>query len=109
AGIAIARLLLAAGYNNISLVSLEGVVCEGEDWMNPTQQDIATQTNNTHIQGDLNDVIVQADVFIGVSGPNALSSAQIATMNDNPIIFALANPVPEIYPEDARAAGATVI
>lgn len=109
AGIAIARLLLAAGYNNISLVSLDGVVCEGEDWMNPTQQDIATQTNNAHIQGDLNDVIVQADVFIGVSGPNALSSAQIATMNDNPIIFALANPVPEIYPEDARAAGATVI
>lgn len=109
AGIAIARLLLAAGYNNISLVSVEGVVCEGADWMNPAQQDIATQTNSAHIQGDLNDVIVQADVFIGVSGPNALSSAHIATMNENPIIFALANPVPEIYPEDARAAGATVI
>lgn len=109
AGIAIARLLLAAGYNNIALVSLEGVVCEGADWMNPAQQDIATQTNSAHIQGDLNDVIVQADVFIGVSGPNALSSAQIATMQDNPIIFALANPVPEIYPEDARAADATVI
>lgn len=109
AGIAIARLLLAAGYNNISLVSLEGVVCEGADWMNPAQQDIATQTNSAHIQGDLNDVIVQADVFIGVSGPNALSSTHIATMNENPIIFALANPVPEIYPEDARAAGATVI
>lgn len=109
AGIAIARLLLAAGYNNISLVSLEGVVCEGADWMNPAQQDIATQTNSAHIQGDLNDVIVHADVFIGVSGPNALSSAHIATMNENPIIFALANPVPEIYPEDARAAGATVI
>ena len=109
AGIAIARLLLAAGYNNISLVSLEGVVCEGADWMNPAQQNIATQTNSAHIQGDLNDVIVHADVFIGVSGPNALSSAHIATMNENPIIFALANPVPEIYPEDARAAGATVI
>lgn len=109
AGIAIARLLLAAGYNNISLVSLEGVVCEGADWMNPAQQDIATQTNSAHIQGDLNDVIVHADVFIGVSGPNALSSAHIATMNENPIIFALANPVPEIYPEDARSAGATVI
>ncbi|MBK3719117.1 NAD-dependent malic enzyme [Staphylococcus arlettae] len=109
AGIAIARLLLAAGYNNISLVSLEGVVCEGADWMNPAQQDIAKQTNSAHIQGDLNDVIVQADVFIGVSGPNALSSTHIATMNENPIIFALANPVPEIYPEDARAAGATVI
>lgn len=109
AGIAIARLLLAAGYNNISLVSLEGVVCEGADWMNPAQEDIATQTNSAHIQGDLNDVIVQADVFIGVSGPNALSSTHIATMNENPIIFALANPVPEIYPEDALAAGATVI
>lgn len=109
AGIAIARLLLAAGYNNISLVSLEGVVCEGADWMNPAQQNIATQTNSAHIQGDLNDVIVHADVFIGVSGPNILSSAHIATMNENPIIFALANPVPEIYPEDARAAGATVI
>ena len=109
AGIAIARLLLAAGYNNISLVSLEGVVCEGADWMNPAQQNIATQTNSAHIQGDLNDVIVHADVFIGVSGPNVLSSAHIATMNENPIIFALANPVPEIYPEDARAARATII
>lgn len=109
AGIAIAKLLLEAGYSNISLVSLEGVLCRGESWLNATQNDIATRTNLTEQRGTLDDVIEHADVFIGVSGPLALTQAHIKTMRANPIIFALANPVPEIYPEDAIAAGAAVV
>ncbi|MDH9159749.1 NAD(P)-dependent malic enzyme [Staphylococcus succinus] len=109
AGIAIAKLLLEAGYSNISLVSLEGVLCRGESWLNAIQNDIATRTNLTEQRGTLDDVIEHADVFIGVSGPLALTQAHIKTMRANPIIFALANPVPEIYPEDAIAAGAAVV
>ncbi|PTK91198.1 NAD(P)-dependent malic enzyme [Staphylococcus gallinarum] len=109
AGIAIAKLLLEAGYTDITLVSLEGVVCEGETWMNTAQQDIAQRTNRTHQRGNLTQVIDGADVFIGVSGPKMLTQAHIKSMNDQPIIFALANPVPEIYPEEALAAGAAVV
>lgn len=109
AGIAIAKLLLEAGYTDITLVSLEGVVCEGETWMNTAQQDIAQRTNRTHQRGNLTQVIDGADVFIGVSGPKVLTQAHIKSMNDQPIIFALANPVPEIYPEEALAAGAAVV
>lgn len=109
AGIAIAKLLLEAGYTDITLVSLEGVVCEGENWMNTAQQDIAQRTNRTHQRGNLTQVIDGADVFIGVSGPKVLTQAHIKSMNDQPIIFALANPVPEIYPEEALAAGAAVV
>lgn len=109
AGIAIAKLLLEAGYTDITLVSLEGVVCEGETWMNTAQQDIAQRTNRTHQRANLTQVIDGADVFIGVSGPKVLTQAHIKSMNDQPIIFALANPVPEIYPEEALAAGAAVV
>lgn len=109
AGIAIAKLLLEAGYTDITLVSLEGVVCEGETWMNTAQQDIAQRTNRTHQRGNLTQVIDGADVFIGVSAPKVLNQAHIKSMNDQPIIFALANPVPEIYPEEALAAGAAVV
>lgn len=109
AGIAIAKLLLEAGYTDITLVSLEGVVCEGETWMNTAQQDIAQRTNRTHQRGNLTQVIDGADVFIGVSAPKVLTQAHIKSMNDQPIIFALANPVPEIYPEEALAAGAAVV
>lgn len=109
AGIAIAQLLLEAGYTDITLVSLEGVVCEDESWMNTAQCEIAQRTNLTHQRGNLTQVIDCADVFIGVSGPSALTQAHIKSMNDQPIIFALANPVPEIYPEEALAAGAAVV
>ena len=109
AGIAIAKLLLEAGYNNITLVSLEGVLNKSETWMNSAQQDIATYTNPERSTGTLDDVIQNADVFIGVSGPKALTKDHVQSMNDNPVVFALANPTPEIYPEEAIEAGATII
>jgi malate dehydrogenase (oxaloacetate-decarboxylating) len=109
AGIAIAKLLLQAGVQHISLVSLEGVVCEGEAWMNPAQEEIAKLTNRDKIQGTLSDIISGADVFIGVSGPGALTGELVRTMNQDAIVLAMANPTPEIFPEEALAAGAKVV
>lgn len=109
AGIAIARLLLTAGVQHISLVSLEGVVCEGEAWMNSAQEEMAKLTNREKIHGTLKDVISGADVFIGVSGPGALTGELVQTMNRDAIVLAMANPTPEIFPEEALAAGAKVV
>ncbi|MFY2153864.1 NAD(P)-dependent malic enzyme [Mammaliicoccus sciuri] len=109
AGIAIAKLLLEAGYRNITLVSLEGVLNKSEEWLNDAQREIAEYTNLANIQGTLEDVIKDADVFIGVSGPKALSKEHVQSMNNDPIIFALANPTPEIYPEEAYEAGAAIV
>ncbi|MGF3102151.1 NAD(P)-dependent malic enzyme [Rossellomorea sp. DUT-2] len=109
AGIAIAELLLFAGYEDIILVSLEGVLCRGEKWMNTTQEDISSRTNLLGVRGELSDAIKGADVFIGVSGPGALKKEYIKTMNEQPIVFAMANPIPEIYPEEALEAGAAVV
>ncbi|WP_078579227.1 NAD(P)-dependent malic enzyme [Salipaludibacillus agaradhaerens] len=109
AGLSIAKLLLEAGFINIILVSLEGVVCEGEPWLNNSQQEMAKQTNLQKVTGTLDDVIDNADVFIGVSGPGALNGEQVKRMGSNPIIFALANPTPEIEPEEALSAGAAVV
>ena len=109
AGIAIAKLLLEAGYQNITLVSLEGVLNKSEEWLNDAQREIAEYKNLDHIQGTLEDVIKDADVFIGVSGPKALSKEHVQSMNNDPIIFALANPTPEIYPEEAYEAGAAIV
>lgn len=109
AGIAIAKLLLEAGYQNITLVSLEGVLNKSEEWLNDAQREIAEYTNLDNIQGTLEDVIKDADVFIGVSGPKALSKEHVQSMNNDPIIFALANPTPEIYPEEAYEAGAAIV
>ena len=109
AGIAIAKLLLETGYQNITLVSLEGVLNKSEEWLNDAQRDIAEYTNFDNVQGTLEDVIKDADVFIGVSGPKALSKEHVQSMNNDPIIFALANPTPEIYPEEAYEAGAAIV
>lgn len=109
AGIAIAKLLLEAGYQNITLVSLEGVLNKSEEWLNDAQREIAEYTNLDNLQGTLEDVIKDADVFIGVSGPKALSKEHVQSMNNDPIIFALANPTPEIYPEEAYEAGAAIV
>ncbi|HCW36835.1 NADP-dependent malic enzyme [Mammaliicoccus sciuri] len=109
AGIAIAKLLLEAGCQNITLVSLEGVLNKSEEWLNDAQRDIAEYTNFDNVQGTLEDVIKDADVFIGVSGPKALSKEHVQSMNNDPIIFALANPTPEIYPEEAYEAGAAIV
>ncbi|ENQ3107785.1 NAD-dependent malic enzyme [Bacillus sp. 491mf] len=109
AGIAIGKLLLKAGAQHMTLVSLEGIVCEGESWMNPAQIEIAKATNREHVRGTLKEAIQGADIFIGVSAPNVLTKEHVKTMNENPIVFAMANPVPEIFPEEALEAGATVV
>ncbi|MED4652758.1 NAD(P)-dependent malic enzyme [Bacillus pseudomycoides] len=109
AGIAIAKLLLQAGAQHITLVSLEGIVCEGESWMNSAQIEIAKKTNREYIRGTLKEAIHEADIFIGVSAPNVLTTELVQTMSEKPIVFAMANPIPEIYPEDALKAGAVVV
>ncbi|WP_138418123.1 NAD(P)-dependent malic enzyme [Aquibacillus sediminis] len=109
AGISIAKLLLHAGFKVISLVSLEGVVCKGEAWLNPAQAKISEQTNLTGITGTLDDAIHDADVFIGVSAPGVMKPRHIQAMNNDPIVLAMANPIPEIYPEEASKAGAAVV
>ncbi|HFK1531388.1 TPA: malic enzyme-like NAD(P)-binding protein [Bacillus cereus] len=109
AGIAIGKLLLKAGAKHITLVSLEGIVCEGETWMNEAQIEVSKKTNREHVRGTLKEAIHQADIFIGVSAPNVLTKELVQTMNEKAIVFAMANPVPEIFPEDALEAGAAVV
>ncbi|AQY37047.1 malic enzyme-like NAD(P)-binding protein [Bacillus thuringiensis] len=109
AGIAIGKLLLKAGAKYIILVSLEGIVCEGETWMNEAQIEVSKKTNREHVRGTLKEAIHQADIFIGVSAPNVLTKELVQTMNEKAIVFAMANPIPEIFPEDALEAGAAVV
>ena len=109
AGIAITKLLIKAGLKNAILVDRQGVLCPGETWMNPAQKDIAEATNPDRIRGTLTDVIKSADVFIGVSAPGTVTKDMIASMNPKAIVFAMANPTPEIFPEDALAAGAIIV
>ncbi|MGK8831929.1 NAD(P)-dependent malic enzyme [Bacillus paranthracis] len=109
AGIAIGKLLLKAGAKHITLVSLEGIVCEGEAWMNEVQIEVSKKTNREHVRGTLKEAIYQADIFIGVSAPNVLTKELVKTMNEKAIVFAMANPIPEIFPEDALKAGAAVV
>ncbi|MGE0994739.1 NAD(P)-dependent malic enzyme, partial [Bacillus sp. GMa5/2] len=109
AGIAIGKLLLKAGAKHITLVSLEGIVCEGETWMNEAQIEVSKKTNREHVRGTLKEAIHQADIFIGVSAPNVLTKELVQTMSEKAIVFAMANPIPEIFPEDALEAGAAVV
>lgn len=109
AGIAIGKLLLKAGAKHITLVSLEGIVCGGEAWMNEAQIEVSKKTNREHVRGTLKEAIYQADIFIGVSAPNVLTKELVKTMNEKAIVFAMANPIPEIFPEDALKAGAAVV
>ncbi|HDR7542674.1 NAD-dependent malic enzyme [Bacillus cereus] len=109
AGIAIGKLLLKAGAKHITLVSLEGIVCEGETWMNEAQIEVSKKTNREHVRGTLKEAIHQADIFIGVSAPDVLTKELVQTMNEKAIVFAMANPIPEIFPEDALEAGAAVV
>lgn len=109
AGIAIGKLLLTAGVSDLKLVNLEGILCSGEQWMNPRQAQMAEITNHQNIRGTLKDAIIGADVFIGVSGPGALTGEMVKTMNKDAIVFAMANPTPEIFPDEALEAGAAVV
>ncbi|SDN98607.1 NAD(P)-dependent malic enzyme [Halobacillus aidingensis] len=109
AGIAIAELLLYAGFSDITLVSLEGTLRKGEAWMNAKQKNLAERTNHDMRSGGLEEAIEGADIFIGVSAPGVMNKEHVQKMNKDPIIFALANPIPEIYPEEAWKAGAKVV
>ncbi|GAA0333194.1 NADP-dependent malic enzyme [Bacillus carboniphilus] len=110
AGIAIIKLLYHFGVRDIIMCDSKGAIYEGRPFgMNDIKAQVATFTNRNREEGSLEDVIKGADVFIGVSVAGALTKEMVESMNDNSIIFAMANPVPEIMPEDAKAAGATVI
>jgi len=109
AGIAITKLLLQAGLKNAILVDRAGMLCTGEPWMNPAQVVMAERTNYAKLKGSLADALVGADVFIGVSAPGVLTGKMVATMNTGAVVFAMANPTPEIMPEEALAAGAVVV
>ena len=106
AGIAIARFLIKLGVADVTMYDLKGVVCEGCDWLNPAQKEIATITNKARLNGTLKDAMKGADVFIGVSGPHCVTKEMVSSMADKPILFTCANPVPEIEPQDALDAGA---
>lgn len=110
AGIAIIKLLISYGVKHVIMCDTRGAIYKGRpEGMNPMKEDIANITNHKLEAGSLADVIKGADVFIGVSAAGALTKEMVQTMNENPIIFAMANPVPEIMPEEAKAAGARII
>ncbi len=109
AGVAIAKILLSYGIKNVTACDRKGVLCHERDDLNETKQRLVAMTNPERICGTLADIIVDADVFIGVSAPGVLTQEMIQTMHKKPIIFALANPEPEIMPEEALAAGAFIV
>ncbi|WP_291571521.1 NAD(P)-dependent malic enzyme [Clostridium sp. UBA4548] len=109
AGIAVCKLLLNAGAKNIIMCDRQGAIFKGADMLNPAQQEIAVDTNKGMESGSLSEVIKGADVFIGVSAPGVLTAEEVKTMNKDAIIFAMANPTPEIMPEEAKKGGARVI
>lgn len=109
AGAAITKLLLHEGVGDIILVDSKGVICEERDNLNFEKKNLLKKTNKDNICGDLRDATNKADVFIGVSAPDILKSDMVKNMSENPIIFALANPDPEITPGKGKAAGAKIV
>ncbi len=109
AGTAIIKLMLSMGLKNVILTDKDGVVYEGRPGMPPALAEMAARTNRERRTGKLADVLPGADVFIGVSAPGVLTGEMVKTMAKDPIIFACANPTPEIFPEEAKAAGAAVV
>ena len=109
AGIAIIKLLLSMGAKNVIMTDREGAIYKGRENLNPIKMEMAEVTNLSMEKGSLSDVIKNADVFIGVSAPGTLNKDMVKSMAEKPIIFACANPIPEIFPEDAKEAGAAVV
>ena len=109
AAIAIVKLLLSAGFKNVIMCDRKGAIYEGRDGLNWIKEEMAQSTNLEKKAGPLSEVIKGADVFIGVSGPGTLTKEMVETMNRDAIIFACANPPPEIFPDEAKAGGAKVI
>ena len=109
AGISIARLLLKMGIGNIILVDRQGALAPGQEWMNPAQAEMAQVTNREKETGTLAQVLPGKDIFIGVSAPGVLTAEMVATMASDAIVFAMANPTPEIMPDEAKKGGARVV
>ncbi len=110
AAIAIGKLLLSAGVKDLTLCDRSGAVYEGRPkGMNPIKDEMAKVTNRAHMTGTLADAVKGADVFFGMSAPQVLTAEMVSTMAEHPMVFAMANPVPEIWPEDAKKGGAAVV
>ncbi len=109
AGISICRLLLRMGIGNAVLVDKNGALCPGEEWMNPAQKEMAEITNRDRQRGPLAEIMKGKDVFVGVSAPNIVTAGMVASMAADPIVFAMANPTPEIMPEEAKKGGVRVM
>lgn len=108
AGVAIAKLFTSMGMGNIIMCDRKGIICDGDD-LKPAKQDVADFTNKNHLRGSLADAMKGADIFIGVSAPGVVTEDMIKSMAKDPIVLAMANPVPEIMPDLAKAAGAAVV
>ena len=108
AGIAIGELMLHMGFGEVILCDSKGIVCEGDPRLNAAKAEMAKVTNRKHLTGTLADALKGADAFVGVSAANVVSREMVASMN-NGIVFAMANPVPEIMPDEAKAGGAAVV
>ncbi|MBQ1535929.1 MAG: NAD-dependent malic enzyme [Ruminococcus sp.] len=109
AGCAIGKLILSLGVGNLIMVDREGIICEGDKMLNQAHEELSKVTNKNHIRGSLADAMKGADAFIGVSKPDLVSEEMVKSMADKPIIFAMANPVPEIMPDKAKQAGAFIV
>ena len=110
AGVSIAKMLLSFGFMNIVMSDICGIIYKGRtEGMNTTLEEMADCTNHEGIRGTLADALIGADVFIGVSAPGLVTAEMVSTMNTDPVIFACANPVPEIFPDEAKAGGAAVV
>lgn len=108
AGVAIAKLFKASGMGDIIMCDRKGIICDGDD-LTPAKQAIADFTNKNHKRGTLADAMKDADIFVGVSAPGIVTKEMVSSMAEKPIIMAMANPVPEIMPDEAIAAGAAVV
>ena len=109
AGIAITKLLMKTGLKNVILCDTKGAIYEGREGLNPIKEEMAAISNRSMKKGNLADVIKGADVFIGVSAPGVLTAEMVKTMASDPIVFAMANPTPEIMPDEAKSAGVAVM
>lgn len=108
AGTAIGKHLIGMGFGNVIMCDIHGIICEGDEGLNAGQEEISYISNLNHEHGTLADAMKNADAFIGVSRPGLVSREMVASMNQG-IVFALANPTPEIMPDEALAAGAAVV
>ena len=109
AGISICKLLLEIGVGDVVLVDRQGALAVGEEWMNPAQKEMAEKTNKEQIHGTLSEVMKGKDIFVGVSAPGIVTVEMVSTMAEDAIVFAMANPTPEIMPDEAKKGGARVV